>query len=129
MIDMKVVVNRCFGGFSPSAELFEYLINKKGWKLTTFNEKGNYTDPKADIVEAKRDDKFSSIMPRYFFVHDRSDEELRSNKDLVEAVEKLGDRANTSVSNLEVVEIPDGIDFVIEEYDGNEHIAEVHRTW
>jgi hypothetical protein len=28
-----------------------------------------------------------------------------------------------------VVEIPDGTDYEISEYDGNEHIAEKHRTW
>ena len=32
-------------------------------------------------------------------------------------------------SDLKVVEIPDGVNWYIEEYDGMEHIAERHRTW
>jgi hypothetical protein len=30
---------------------------------------------------------------------------------------------------LEIVEIPDDVEYTIEEYDGLEHIAEKHRTW
>ena len=32
-------------------------------------------------------------------------------------------------SRLKVVEIPDGIEWQIEEYDGKEWVAETHRTW
>jgi len=32
-------------------------------------------------------------------------------------------------SDLKVVEIPDGVNWYIEEYDGLEHVAERHRTW
>jgi len=46
---------------------------------------------------------------------------------LVEMVEK-GD-ADGEYSDLKVVEIPDGVNWYIEEYDGLEHIAERHRTW
>jgi hypothetical protein len=120
---MKVVINKCYGGFSPSTELFEYLINEKGWKLTQY--KGNtYEDPKADIVKAD-----GMSMSDYYFVHREDDQDLRSNPDLVEAVEKLGEKASASVSRLEVVEIPDDVNYEIEEYDGLEHIAEKHRTW
>ena len=47
---------------------------------------------------------------------------------LVEIVEKLGDDANDKYSKLRVVEIPDDVQWQIEEYDGWEHIAEKHRT-
>jgi len=30
---------------------------------------------------------------------------------------------------LAIVEIPDDVEYTIEEYDGNEHVAEAHRTW
>lgn len=48
---------------------------------------------------------------------------------LVEVVEKMGEYANGSFASLSVVEIPDGVNWEIDEYDGIEHIAEVHRTW
>jgi len=32
-------------------------------------------------------------------------------------------------ADLKIVEIPDGTNYEIDEYDGNEHVAEVHRTW
>ncbi len=53
----------------------------------------------------------------------------RDNSKLVECVEKLGERASGECSNLKVVEIPDGINWEINEYDGSEHIAEKHRIW
>ena len=53
----------------------------------------------------------------------------RHDPALVQAVEELGNNANGAHAELAVVEIPDGIDYIIEEYDGIEHIAEKHRTW
>jgi len=53
----------------------------------------------------------------------------RNDPDLIAAVEALGERANGSFSYLNIVEIPDGVDWIIEEYDGNEWVAEKHRTW
>lgn len=53
----------------------------------------------------------------------------RDDPDLVAVVEKLGKKANGSFADLKVIEIPDDIDWKISEYDGNEHIAEKHRTW
>jgi hypothetical protein len=47
----------------------------------------------------------------------------------VQVVEELGDEANGRCSELSVVEIPDGVQWEIVEYDGLEHIAEQHRTW
>jgi hypothetical protein len=46
---------------------------------------------------------------------------------LVEMVER-GD-ADGIFSDLKIVEIPDGVNWHIEEYDGLEHVAERHRTW
>ena len=48
---------------------------------------------------------------------------------LVAMVEEQGIAINGAFSDLKVVEIPDGINWYIEEYDGREHIAERHRTW
>jgi hypothetical protein len=53
----------------------------------------------------------------------------RNDTVLVQLVEELGQAANTPYSELKVVEIPVGVKWVIEEYDGLEWVAEVHRTW
>jgi len=53
----------------------------------------------------------------------------RDDPVLVAVVEELGTAADTSVSELRVVEIPDDVEWQIEEYDGSEWVAEKHRTW
>ena len=53
----------------------------------------------------------------------------RSDPVLVAVVEDLGERANGACARLVVVEIPDGVEYEIKEFDGLEHIAEKHRTW
>ena len=53
----------------------------------------------------------------------------RNNPILVEVVEQLGEAANGDFAVLKVIEIPDDVQWTIEEYDGAEWIAEKHRTW
>jgi hypothetical protein len=53
----------------------------------------------------------------------------RDDPDLVAVVRELGDAAGGKCAKLEIVEIPDGVKWQIEEYDGSEHVAEAHRTW
>lgn len=53
----------------------------------------------------------------------------RTDPLLIECVEALGSLANGSHAELAIVEIPDGIQWQLEEYDGSEHIAKAHRTW
>jgi hypothetical protein len=119
---MKVVINTDFGGFGLSKEAFELLLQRKnieyevvesktfGFIRESFYRKGHANDDQYYLSD-------------YAFFDDRSDE------DLVAVVETLGSAANGSCANLKVVEIPDGVEWYIEEYDGREHIAERHRTW
>ena len=88
---MKIVINKCYGGFSLSEAAYKEL--------------GLEWDG-------------------YGYGH--SDD--RANPDLVAVVEKLGKAANGNFAELKVVDIPDGIDYRIEDYDGIEWIAE-GRTW
>lgn len=53
----------------------------------------------------------------------------RADPALVQAVEELGNKAWGRYAELKVVEIPDGTNYEIKEYDGLEHVAEQHRTW
>jgi len=48
---------------------------------------------------------------------------------LVEMVEEQGTAINGNFSELKIVEIPDDVNWYIVQYDGNEHVAERHRTW
>lgn len=53
----------------------------------------------------------------------------RDNPHLVAVVEELGTKAHDSLASLKIVEIPDDVEWEVEEYDGNERVAEKHRTW
>jgi hypothetical protein len=41
----------------------------------------------------------------------------------------MGDEANGRFSELKVVDIPDDVEWQIDEYDDLEWVAEKHRTW
>ena len=53
----------------------------------------------------------------------------RDDPRLVGAVRKLKGLANGVCADLRIVNVPDGVKWTIEEYDGLEHVAEKHRTW
>lgn len=54
----------------------------------------------------------------------------RDDPKLVECVEALGSKvASGECSKLKVVEVPGGVKWEIEEYDGRECVAEAHDTW
>ena len=53
----------------------------------------------------------------------------RNDPILVQVVEEMGSNADGSVAELKIVEVPDDVEWMIEEYDGTEWVAEVHRTW
>ena len=48
---------------------------------------------------------------------------------LVAMIEEQGTAADGQFSELKIVDVPDDVNWYIEEYDGNEHVAERHRTW
>jgi len=53
----------------------------------------------------------------------------RDSPELVALVESMGTLVNGPYADLRVIEIPDGVEWEIEEYDGIEWVAETHRTW
>lgn len=53
----------------------------------------------------------------------------RNDPILVNIVEELGEDSWGSFAELKIVDIPDDVEWEIEEYDGTEWVAEVHRTW
>ena len=60
---------------------------------------------------------------------DRDDREFRISLHLVRVVEELGDAANGTCARLQVVDVPDDVEWQIDEYDGVEWVAEKHRRW
>jgi hypothetical protein len=128
---MKVVINKCFGGFSISVDAARFMAARGNAKAAS--EIAEYDEKVADPT--KQDEIERKYGPRWYgfgYGHPNEKDNSgygRTDPDLVAAVEELGKRASGEMSNLKVVEIPDGVEFEISEYDGNEHIAEAHRTW
>lgn len=110
---MKVVINKCYGGFGLSPEAIILFVKKKyNRELITIGS--------GMFVEYMFEDDFDLF-------HDC--EIKRDDEVLISVVEELGERANDSFSSLKIVEIPDGVEWEIEEYDGMEVVREVSRTW
>jgi hypothetical protein len=150
---MKVVVNRCFGGFGLSRacfiELFERgakIIERKSFKEATSSYRKPGQDWPSDEYEAAEESNWfrqrhlGSILTDCgvyaapgadaIYCNTSDADEHRSDPDLVALIEERGSEwASGRCANLEVVEIPDDVEWTIEEYDGNEHVAEKHKTW
>jgi hypothetical protein len=138
---MKVVINKRFGGFGLSYEAVMLYAKYKGIQLLAFTEvrkadgstyfnkyvpyDGTGEIPlcihysTAPLVNGKFDD-FAYFMERDI---------PRNNPELVRVVETLGKKANTQFSDLKIVEIPDDVKYEIDDYDGQESIHEIHRSW
>lgn len=128
---MKIAINRCFGGFALSHEAFLKLI-ERGWTVTVYNDEYEPADKHADLIDMSGSEYFRKWDERdshYCFSKDRNNEEIRTHSDIIAVIEELGERANTLVSELKIVEIPDGIKWVITDYDGLETVEEAHRSW
>lgn len=126
---MKVVINKCYGGFGISDEAYDWLIQNKNWKVTDFLEDGHgYKDRTADLV-INDDYKKNRFRSKYYLIRDTDENSFRTNPDLIEAVETLGKKAYGQFASLAIVEIPDNVEWEIGEYDGTEWIQELHRRW
>lgn len=116
---MKVVINVCHGGFGLSEAAFEKFLDRKGiaWekRINKYNIADHYN--KGHMGEDEH------------FLYSRKMTEDRSDPDLIHVVEEMGEGANGEYARLKVVEIPDGIEWTVHEYDGMEWVAEAHRTW
>jgi len=53
----------------------------------------------------------------------------RDDPVLVRIVNELGSEADGAYATLKVVEVPGDVDWEIDEYDGDEWVAEKHRRW
>jgi hypothetical protein len=53
----------------------------------------------------------------------------RNDPKLLQVFDELGQATNGPFAELQAIEVPEGVEWQIEEYDGYEHVAEKHRTW
>lgn len=97
----KIVINKCHGGFGLSdAAMRRYAEIKNIEDVNTIH--------------------ISRLAPYDI---------RRDDPALVQVVEELGEKSSDRHASLRVIEIPEGVSWLIEEYDGLEHVAERHRTW
>ncbi len=122
---MKVVINKCYGGFGLSDAAVERCL-ELGMVLTEYGPDGRYLNPDADFVRTK--EKFCG--QSYYTCHDHKNL-LRSDPRVVQAVEELGEKADGFCAKLKVIEIPyDGpAGWEVDEYDGMERVVPLHESW
>jgi len=113
----EIVINRCFGGFRLSQQAVEWM-----------RENGYEAGERCKLSGEEYDDR-SGTVSEIVKTEAPRDEAFRTAPGLVAAVKELGDDADGTHADLKVVEVPDGVEWTIEEYDGSEHVAEEHRTW
>ncbi|GAH32471.1 unnamed protein product [marine sediment metagenome] len=101
---MKIVINVCWGGFSVNEAVYKELAI--AW------------------------DGFGYIQNEDLAIDSDNYQAYRADPSLIAAIEAVGeDNAGGVHASLRVVEIPDGVEWDIDEYDGQETIHEVHRSW
>ena len=142
---MKIVINTCFGGFGVSQAATVRYNELKQRPCYLFHQK----DLKGPFVRILPGERPALGIFYAFDVNeiplDRSDlwwkehdasidnhrynSEIRSDPALVQVVEELGEFADGPYARLKVIEIPDGVEFEIDDYDGCETVREKHRSW
>ena len=145
---MKVAYNSCFGGFGLSPLAETQYREKKGITLTWYEGVGGYPyksykkiSDLSIVTEKGRSvfsltasnkdlgDEVGKIPSDNYFYESWYDSGNRSDPDLIEIIERLGEKANGHCADLSIKEIPDGSEFEITEYDGNEDVVPPRMSW
>jgi hypothetical protein len=139
---MKVVINAQHGGFGLSREACERYWELKG--IAVWTEPGTFTGqyiywlrPPEDRMESKEGAAFyeMTLEDRQAYNEEYRNQVwyerdvARNDPVLIQVVEELGVKASGRFADLKVVEIPDDVEWQIDEYDGLEWVSEKHRTW
>lgn len=138
-----IVINTCHGGFNLSLEAikrYHELKNQQIWietnrrysRATTIwlvPQEQRLPLQEGESWEAMTDQEKQDYNNLYdsqtWHCHDLA----RDDPALVQVVRELGKKANDRFASLKIVEIPATVDWVIQEYDGKEWVAERHRIW
>ena len=107
---MEILLNKCYGGYGLSDKAVKLYLTKKNIPIVP-------------------NPAYASKYFKYYIVGDDerfSDHNIpRMDPVIIEVVKDLGKKANGSNAELEIVSIPDGCEYYIDEYDGIESI----ETW
>jgi hypothetical protein len=155
---MKLVINACYGGFSLSPKAIKRLAELNGRECYFFESKylgagkAKYVKIEEPVKSTLFFTAFSVPNPDEYIKSDKDWREMtseerqdsnnryqeinldsrpddRADPKLIQVVEELGEEASGACAKLKIVEIPDGIDYEIDEYDGLESVEEKHRSW
>lgn len=119
---MKIVINKCFGGFGLSDAVYKKLIELGVPNYKSFEEIPDNNEPY--IVENKK----IGLLGRYS--SNFRDDDKRSHPLLIQAIEEVGiEKASGSLAEIRIVKIPDDVQFEIDDYDGVETVHEIHSSW
>tara|TARA_R110000851_G_C13085040_1_gene566206 strand:+ start:493 stop:915 length:423 start_codon:yes stop_codon:yes gene_type:complete len=140
---MKVAYNNCFGGFSLSHLATVEYAKRKGITLTAY-EQTKYrheggVEEYVRVIHPSRicthyltedlGDVISELPNDLSYYESFYGEDTRCDKDLINIIEVWGKEANGICADLVIEEIPDGVDFEITEYDGNESVVPPRMSW
>ena len=114
---MKIAINKCYGGFSVTNAVTKLL-----------KEKGVNIPDSSPLF--KEDDGCHHLSNEDFGIEDNDYNKWRADKRLIEAIEEVGEeKSSTRLSRIVIIDIPDDVEWEIDDYDGIESIHEVHRSW
>lgn len=120
---MKLVINKCYGGFGLSEAAVRWMRAQGDKEALPNSDGGMCTLPGESFSDGTVND-FAWLTDGF-----GGRGMTRHNPILVQCVKALGAAASGKLAQLEVIEIPDGIQYEIDEYDGIESVSEVHRSW
>ena len=135
----KVILNKCYGGFDVSDKGYQLYAKKKGLQLFRYEITFDGGQPMYKKTEkiGLGTSYFTKDLGNNIGMLDKDYDKyclyLRDNHRedtvLIEVIEELGEEASGMCGKLKVVEIPDDLDYVIDEYDGIETLHERVQEW
>ena len=135
----KVVINKRYGGFGLSLDALYKCVKNNSILVHEYEYGSCYTSDWDMFIKTYLNKNYkkykASYSPPYLYDENKKvlyafDNHLkRDDPELVELVEEMGSKASGSCANLEIIEIPNDVEYEIQDYDGFESIHEKHRVW
>lgn len=151
----KVIINKCFGGYGFEPFTIQKYAEANGVKLFWYTRDYNYDaghlKEKWDKTTVSEIEKSEDLhMGNWPLVEDMGDsfffewggeafdrlvyklppkEESRTDPVLIGIIEKYGDKNRYGCHAPTAIEVPDGVEWIVDEYDGMESLHEAHRVF